>query len=108
MNIHHCRRIAIFALSTTVGACAPSSLVDVTPTSDVVDPAVVKSPSGALQLYSYALGHWAGVVAGTAISDRNIVQNVGLYTDELMRVQGRGMAAGDDERNDGSIPGQET
>jgi len=80
------------AMMFTIVACAPSSLVDVEPTNNVADPAVVATEVGATQLYNLAVTRWADVVAGNFNPDPNepinYVTLTAVFSDELMRVQG--------------------
>ena len=83
-------------------ACDQTSLVGVPPTNGVADPSVVATSAGAVSLYNAAVARWAQVLMGTVTSRYTYVVNTGLFTDELMKVQGvAGIST--DEHNDGSI-----
>src|SRR5687768_13005560 len=70
-----------------LGACAPSSLVEVDPPNTVADPAVVATPAGATQMYSLAVSSFANIIGGQITNRGGYVGNTGLWTDELLRVQ---------------------
>src|SRR5687768_8135629 len=81
-----------------LGACAPASLVDVEPTNTVADPTVVRTSAGAKQLYNFAIARWTAVYTGASLGDtRNQIVLSGLFTDELLRVQGGVSNSGADE-----------
>src|SRR5437867_13079946 len=99
---------AVLLASVLVNGCASPSLVDVDPPNSVADPAVVTTPAGAVQLYQYAIASWASVLGGTSGAlNRSVIESSGIFTDELMRVQG-GLGDGVDERNDGFVVGLTT
>src|SRR5881394_1343874 len=106
------RRAIGACLLVAVASCAPDSLVDVNSTSEVVDPSVVRTATGATQLYYMAVAQFGADLGGNprpsggAPYGRNYVMVSARWTDELMWVQnafGQPFGPGDDERNDGTI-----
>jgi hypothetical protein len=106
------RALGAVSLALAIG-CAPGSLVDVAPTSDVADPAVVRTAAGATQLYYMAATQFASTIGGNPRPSGaqpvgfNFILVSGLWSDELMWVQqgfGQTFSPGVDERSDGSIP----
>lgn len=71
-------------ISTLVfAACSPSSLVDVSGPSTVVDPSVVNTATAAAQLRTGALIRMMGAFGGSAV-----IEDSGLLTDELTNGSG--------------------
>lgn len=97
-------RLALAAIG--FAACSPSSLVDVDPTSTLVDPSTVGTAAGAVQLYNFALGTFAARLGGTGgfvPGANNLIVATGLLTDEMMRAQAlNNMIIGLDERTGAS------
>jgi hypothetical protein len=87
------RSIVVGILGALVGtACRPSSLVDVTPPGNVVDPATVNTPTAATQLYNGALvtfyKYYAG---GSSVSDNSMsASNIVVGTGGIYRRTGAG------------------
>jgi len=82
-------------------ACAPSALVDVQSPSTVVDPAVIKTASGAIKLRLAALGLVVDAYAGGDGSGNplgGLIGYSGLLTDELMCGDNGGFACFPDRR----------
>lgn len=63
-------------------ACASASMVEVTPPETVVDPSVVSTPSGAQQLYAYAVANWPAALFGSFGSD--FTGATAIMSDEAM------------------------
>src|SRR5687767_13923068 len=106
-------KILCCSLATLVAACSPGSMVDVEPPSDIVNPAVVASASGAQQLYDHTVYQFSKTVAGQGTNGGSVFASrspayiiiAGIMTDELLRREGGGVNdfCGYDERN--PLPG---
>ncbi len=82
------QRSGIAIACAAVLSCAPSSLVDVPGPSNLVPLSGVTTPSGAQQLYAFAVTQFAislGGGDGTTVGVDSYVSASGLLTDELMR-----------------------
>lgn len=82
--------IVMVAVAAIFGACSPSSLVDVTSPSGVVDPSTVQTASGAQQLYAQSLQTFARRFGGTNPflneTGSSYIVVTGVFTDELEKV----------------------
>ena len=85
--IRYWRRGALAVMLAAVGACSPSSLVDVDPPSGTVDPSAIHTPESALQFYNFAVTRFdtrfAGVPNGVT-PWFSFVRNTAVFTDELL------------------------
>lgn len=73
-----------------VAACSPATLVEVEPSSTLVDPSTVATAAGATQLYNFAMNTFAARLGGTgnqAAGNNNFIVAVALFTDEMLRTQ---------------------
>src|SRR5688500_17867940 len=95
MSITPMRRFALLAAALVLtSGCSLEKLVEVTPTSDVVDPSVVRNATGSIQLYTLAVSQFASGLGGNPApgfppgspSGRNFVLHTARWTDELMWV----------------------
>jgi len=87
---------SLFSLS-----CAPASLVEMDTPSTVVDPSVIATRSGALQLYRQAVGVFSIAYGGSGVEETfgGHVLISGLFADEMMYGTSWGLVAwGVDER----------
>src|SRR4051812_32044921 len=86
----HLRALLCAWTATAASGCVSESLVSVTPPQTIVDPSVVATPAGATQLYNNAVTTWSqGVGASSAIgAPTSLVFVTGMWTDELLHVQG--------------------
>src|ERR1700716_1841165 len=68
--------------------CVSERMVAVQPPETIVDPSVVSTPIGAVQLYNNALSTWAIGVGGSlqTAGIQSLVYVSGMWTDELMHV----------------------
>jgi hypothetical protein len=81
----------------TLGACSPNSLVDVAPSTSIVDVDAMTTPAGAVRLYNTAITRFATAFGGGSRSYvANYVGSTGLFTDEFARASAQ---TGIDERN---------
>jgi len=69
-----------------MAACSPNSLVDVQAPGTVVDPTVITTVSGAIQLHDAAVAKFTQPLAGA--NDNNVIVVGGLFTDELTEANG--------------------
>ena len=74
--------VGALLLGWSATACSPSSLVDVTASASIIDPASVRTPSGANSVYLAAVGKFAALVGGGPFGSGNVVTWVGVFTDE--------------------------
>jgi hypothetical protein len=99
------KQLAATAALVGLSACAPTSLIDVNPSSTLVDPSTVQSASGAAQLYNFAVNTFVYRLGGTGnlpAGPNNYIVATALFTDELMGAESDNpVLVGIDERTGG-------